>query len=114
MLEKNLIIFVSAVAIVLICWMLAEHWFYSFGVLSEEKASKLGVFNCISLRVEEFFGAVNHKKNFRVMRLEKEMENFQLKADECIQGNTKKEFQKKTYDSVYAKRKRRYNIKEDM
>ncbi len=114
MLEKDLIIFVSAVAMVLICWMLTEHWFYSFAVLSEEKASGLGVFNRISLRVEEFFGAVNHKKNFRMMRLEKEMENFQLKADECIQENTKKEFRKNAHDSVYAKRKRRYNIKEDM
>lgn len=114
MLERNLIIFISAVAMVLICWMIVERWFYSFGVLSQEKASGLRSLDRINITVEKFFDAVNHKKDFRITRLKKEMGNFQLKTKECVQEIINEDCNKKSCDSAYIKRKRRYNIKEDM
>lgn len=114
MLERNLIIFISAVAMVLICWMIVERWFYSFGVLSQEKTSGLGSLDRINIVVEKFFDAVNRKKDFRTICLKEEMGKFQLKTNERMQEITKEDHNKKSYDSASIKRKRRYNIKEDM
>ena len=45
MLEKFMILFISAAALVIVCWILAEYWLRSVRKLSVEKISNLSIWN---------------------------------------------------------------------
>lgn len=114
MLERNIIVLISAVTITLICWMIVENRFCSFGSLSKEKA--LGTFRLrwINISVEKFFDAVNTKKDFRTPRLEKEMGKVQLKSERFAWNQPKKGRESNYLKDADIKKMKRYNRKEDM
>lgn len=73
MLEKFFILFISAAALVIVCWILAEYWLRSVRKLSVEKISNLSIWNRMVYAFEDFCGGVNHKKDFRRMQIREEL-----------------------------------------
>lgn len=114
MLERNMMIFVSAVTITLICWMIVENRFCSFGSLSKEKALGTIHFGWINISVEKFFDAVNTKKDFRTPRLKEKMGKVQLKSEKFCWNNSLKGSESSNFKEADTKKIKRYNRREDM
>lgn len=73
MLEKFFIIMVATVGLIIGCCMLVEYLLRSVREMPVENISSLSLFNRMVFAIEGFFGYVNHKKDFREMRIEEEM-----------------------------------------
>lgn len=114
MLAAIIITLISAAALLIVCWMLAEYWLRSVRKFSVEKISSLSIWSRMVFALEDFCGGVNHKKDFRIMRVEEEMESIprseRTDAHKKNQGHIKKEHSvQETFHS-----ERRYKIKENM
>lgn len=81
MVKNLLIILVSAVALLLVCWILAEYWIRSVKKLSAEKISSLSLWNRIAFAFGDFCKEVNRKKNFGRMKVEDELGSVRMEEN---------------------------------
>lgn len=114
MLEKFFIIFISAVALVIVCWMLAEYWLRSVRKLSVEKISSLGILDRMAFAFEDFCGSVNHKKDFGKMRVEDEMGSVHMEMQKKPHKMAAADREEKSSDIGYVKKEKKYRMKANM
>lgn len=114
MLEKFMILFISAAALVIVCWILAEYWLRSVRKLSVEKISNLSIWNRMVYAFEDFCGGVNHKKDLRRMRIGEELGS--VHRDEEIIHYRQAETRRKEdcRDKDIFKKERKYKMKANM
>lgn len=114
MLNTIFIILISAVALVIVCWILAEYWLRSVRQFSAEKISSLSILDRMGFAFEDFCGGVNHKKDFRRMRLEDEMESVPLEEPKKPHKAMATERDDKNRDKNLMKKERKQRIKANM
>lgn len=79
MFSKFIIILISVSALLIVCWMLTEYWLRSVRKFSREKISSLSIWNRMVFALEDFCEGVNHKKDFRKIRVEEELGSLHTK-----------------------------------
>lgn len=114
MLERFFMILISAAALLIVCWMLAEYWLRSVRKLSIEKISSLGILDRMAFAFEDFCGGVNHKKNFRRMRLEEELGSVPTESRQRPRTMEAADKDEKSRDSGYIRKEKRNRIKANM
>lgn len=114
MLERILIILVSAAALLIVCWMLTEYWLRSVRKLSVEKISSLGILDRMAFAFEDFCKGVNHKKDFRRMRVEEELGSIPMEEKSNPHRMTAAEKEEKGRKVEHIKREKKYKIKANM
>lgn len=110
---KFLIGLITVVVLLVICWMITEYWLRSVRRFSKEKMSSLSIWDRVAFTVEGFCEVVNHKKDFRKMRMRDEMGTRYTK----IVTDEKKgpEISMKAgKEKESMKRDKKYRIKENM
>lgn len=114
MLEKLFIILISALALLIVCWMLAEYWLRSVRKLSVERISSLGILDRMAFAFEDFCGGVNHKKDFRRMRLEEEMGSVPTESQRGPRIMETADKEGKSRDTEYIRKEKKTRIKANM
>lgn len=114
MLERMIMVLVSAAALLVTCWMLTEYWLRSVRKLSVERMSSLTVLERMAYAFEDFCGGVNHRKDFRRMHLEDEMGSVPLdqqRKPHRMEAADKEEYGR---DTGYIRKEKRYKMKANM
>lgn len=112
MLQMIIIIIISVVVFLLVCWMLTEYWLRSVRKLPGEKISNLNVWNRAVYVLEDFCGTVNHKKDFKEMRVEEEMGAVHMDHEKSNHHSSIPEKEYREKDS--ARNEKKYNMKINM
>ena len=112
--EKFFIIMVSAVGLALGILLLVQYLLRSVRETSVEDISNLSLLNRMVFAIEDFFGHVNHKKDFRNMRLEEEMGTIPTEDFNKSGKVTAADSVGKCTTSGKAMTKKKYNMKENM
>lgn len=114
MLEKILILVISAAALLIVCWILTEYWLRSVRKLSVERISSLGILDRMAFAFEDFCGGVNHKKDFRKMRVQEELGSLPMEDKMTPHRMTVLDKEEKGKETRFVKKERKYKIKANM
>lgn len=114
MLERTFIILVSAAALLIVCWMLTEYWLRSVRKFSAEKISSLGILDRMAFAFEDFCGGVNHKKDFRKMRVEEELGSIPMEDKTNPHRLSAADKEEKRIKAEHIQKERKYRIKANM
>lgn len=113
MLQKFLIVSISILVLLIICWMLTEYWLRSVRKFSREKISNLSIWNRMVFTLEDFCGAVNRKKDFRRLKAEEELSSVSMDFEEGTHKAVH-DSQKQGKEKENAKKDKRFNMKVNM
>lgn len=114
MLVNFFVVFISAVALLMVCWMLTEYWLRSVRKLSVEKISSLGILDRMAFAFEDFCGSVNHKKDFRKMRVKDEMGSVRMVGQKKLHKLAEANQEEISKENGYVKKEKKYKIKVNM
>ena len=114
MLERMMMVLISAAALLAACWMLTEYWLRSVRKFSAERISSLGILDRMAFAFEDFCGGVNHKKGFRKMQLEEELGSVKLDDQKKPQKMEAAGREGKARDTEYVRKEKKYKIKANM
>ena len=114
MLEGIAVIFISALALLAVCWMLTEYWLRSVRKVPPEKISNLSVWNRMVFALEEFCGGVNHKKDVRRIWLEEQLGTLHMEEGPPAHRPAELFGKEERKEDEIFRRERKYRIKANM